>query len=494
MLRKKLEKFSKVTALVALSMTTAQALPIDWHGVFGVDTTLIDSFRRVKSTTANKPMSANLGSQEIDLATGADKASFQSYIFRLNPHIIVNDSASFKAEFTSGYGRGGFLGDDRAVDGNSGNGFGNALYVQNKSSGSDSLVINKAYMELYSDTATYVVGRQSSHWGLGALVNGGDNTWDRHSYTRDGLTAKIKIGNFQIEPYWAKIDSSGSLARTTKVSEIGTALVYDNVDRDIAFGILYSKKKNKPGNATTDTNTTTIGSGNYALGETNITVTDLYFKKLFGNFTIEAEVPIISGELGNVYNAQSVKVNSKSFIFETGYKLSDSWKLELNFGSVSGHNGSTTGYEAMYLNPNYQIANLLFRYNLQAINDPSNQNVYDSYMTNAKYIKFAGVYNSDKWSWVAAVIWAKANETAKNGQSSYNHTNNKIFTAADTQSDDLGVELDLNFDYHWNNAVNIGGSLGYLFTGDYYAFTNDPNSKNKTENSFALQLRTSVEF
>lgn len=492
MLRKKLENFSKATALVALSMTTTQALPIDWHGVFGVDTTLIDSYRRVKSTTANKPISTNLGSQEIDLASGTDKASFQSYLFRLNPHLIVNDSASFKAEFTSGYGRGGFLGDDRAVESSSSNGFGNALYVQNKSSGTNDLVINKVFMELYSDTATYVVGRHSSHWGLGALVNGGDETWDRHTYTRDGVTAKIKIGNFQIEPYWAKIDSAQTLSRKTKVSEIGAGLLYDNVDRDIAFGILYSKKKNKPGNTTADT--TTSSSASYALGETKITITDIYFKKLFGNLVFEAEVPIISGELGDVYGAsQNVKVNSKSFLFETGYKLSDSWKLALNFGSVSGHDGSTTNYGAMYLNPNYQIANLLFRYNLQAVGN-TGQNIYDSYINNATFIKVAGEYNSDKWSWVAALIWAKANETAANGKSSYNHTNNKIFTAADTQSDDLGIEVDLNFEYHWNNAVNIGGSLGYLFAGDYYSFTNDPNSKNQSNNSFALQLRSSVEF
>jgi len=493
-LRKKLENLSKVTALVALSMTTAHALPIDWHGVFGVDTTLIDSFRRVKSATANKPISTNSGSQEIDLASGTDKASFQSYVFRLNPHLIVNDSASFKAEFTSGYGRGGFLGDDRAVEKNSANGFGNALYVQNKPSGSNNLVINKAFMELYSDTATYVIGRHSSHWGLGALVNGGDDTWDRHTYTRDGLTAKIKIGNFQIEPYWAKIDSADSLSRDTKVSEIGAGLIYDNVDRDIAFGILYSKKKSKAGNSTADT--TTSSSASYALGETNITITDIYFKKTFGKFVLEAEVPIISGELGNVYGAspsQNVKVNSKSFLFETGYRLSDSWKLAVNFGSVSGHDGSTTNYGAMYLNPNYQIANLLFRYNLQAVGDRT-QNIYDSYISNATFLKVAGVYNSDKWSWIAALIWAKANETAKNGSSSYNHTNNKIFTAQDTQSDDLGMEIDLNFDYHWNNAVNIGGSLGYLFAGDYYSYTNDPTTKNQAKNSFALQLRSSVEF
>ncbi len=491
MLRKKFVYLSKVATLAALTISTAQALPIDWHGVFGVDTTLINNYRRVKNTTDNKPIATNVGSQEIGLGTGNEKASFQSYVFRLNPHIIVNDSASFKAELTSGYGRGGRLGDDRTTDATNDN-FGNALYIQNKSSSSESLVINQAYMELYSDTATYVIGRHTTDWGLGAVYNSGKGTWDRHAFSRDGVTAKIKIGNFIVEPYWAKIDSSGSLSRNTKANEIGAGLLYDNVDRDIAFGLLYAKKSNKAGNTRADTNTTGAPAA-YSLGETNVKVTDIYFKKIFGNFKLELEVPIVSGEVGKVYNTTSTKMNSKSFVFETEYKVNDSWTIAFDFGSISGHSGSTSSYEAMYLNPNYQVANLLFRYNLQAIGNTS-YNLYDSYMTNATYAKIAGEYKSDKWSWVAAMIWAKANETAKLGQSSYNHTNNKTFTAADTQADDLGMEIDLNFDYHWNNAVKVGGSLGYLFAGDYFSFTNDPTNKNTADNSFALQLNSSVEF
>ncbi len=491
MLRKKFIYLSKFAALAALTINTTQALPIDWHGVFGVDTTLIDNYRKIKNTTDNKPIASNIGSQEIGLGSGNEKASFQSYIFRLNPHIIVNDTASFKAELTSGYGRGGRLGDDSTTD-NTNDNFGNALYIQNKSSSSKSIVINQAYMELYSDTATYIIGRHSSDWGLGAVYNSGKDTWDRHAFSRDGVTAKIKIGNFLIEPYWAKIDSTGSLSRNTKSSEIGAGLLYDNVDRDIAFGLLYSKKNNKQDNPTTDTNTTGASSA-YALGETDVKVTDIYFKKIFGNFKLEVEVPIISGELGKVYNTDSTKVNSKSFIFETEYKVSDSWTIAFDFGSISGHSGSRTSYEAMFLNPNYQVANLLFRYNLQAIGN-TNHNIYDSYMTNATYAKIAGEYKSDKWSWVAAMIWAKANETAKLGESSYNHTNNKVFTANDTQESDLGMEIDLNFDYHWNSAVKVGGSLGYLFAGDYFSFTNDPSNKNTADNSFALQLNSSIEF
>ena len=87
--------------ILILASGKAFTMPIDWHGVYGVDTTLVDNYRRVKSTTA--PTSIPAGSQEQQLANGAHSdASFQSYIFKLQPHLIVNDSATFKAEFTSG--------------------------------------------------------------------------------------------------------------------------------------------------------------------------------------------------------------------------------------------------------------------------------------------------------------------------------------------------------------------------------------------------------
>ena len=160
-------------ALTLITPITVWSLPIDWHGAFGVDSTLIDNYRRIEAVSDN---SGTAGTQEVPLAPGAHaNASWQSYVFRLNPVIIVNDSASLKGEISSGYNRGGTLGEDSTRnDPNSANNFGNSLYYYNQSTGNNSLVMNKFYMELYSDTATYQIGRHSFHWGLGALMNAGD--------------------------------------------------------------------------------------------------------------------------------------------------------------------------------------------------------------------------------------------------------------------------------------------------------------------------------
>ena len=108
-------------ALLAVVPATSFALPIDWHGAFGVDTTLISGFRKIKSTTDQT--STDLGSQEVALdAGGKDSANWLSYVFKLAPTMIINDAATFKAELTTGYANGGMLGDSSQTDANGANG------------------------------------------------------------------------------------------------------------------------------------------------------------------------------------------------------------------------------------------------------------------------------------------------------------------------------------------------------------------------------------
>ena len=463
------------------------AVPIDWHGVFGADTTIIDNYRRVEALHETK---TGVGSEEVSLAGGKTNASFQSYIFHLNPHVVINDSTSFKSELSLNSGsRSQFLGDSQKPG--NGDGFGTALYPQNFANNSSGLAANQFYMELYADTATYIIGRHTSHYGLGAVINSGDNIWDRHAFARDGISMKVRLGNFTINPYWGKVAHGGTLTDGTRVKDYGASLIYDNLERDLGFGILYGKKKNSSLNDTIDSE---ISGTATALGKTDVKVTDLYFKKGFGKFSFQLEVPLISGDIGNAYgNDRNAKYNAKAIIFETKFDLSDSVTIGLNGGKVDGDGGTSSSYEAMYLNPNYKIANLLFAYNLNAINGASSS-LYNSYVTNVTYLKLFANFKSSKWNWTPAFIWARANEVAKKGVMFHDHMRNRQVMAQDTQSDDLGMEIDLNFTYDWNDALQIGGKSAYLLTGDYFAFTNDPVNKNKADNSYLLQLNAIVHF
>ena len=498
----------KFLAFSIILPSLSQAIPIDWHGAFGVDITQIGNYNRLDQSSNAENI--NYGSQEVLSPEGGDSnASWGSYLLKLAPIIIINDVATFKGEISSGYARGGILGDgmSQSLD----LGMGNALYPHNFPDKGNALILNKFLVELYADTATYRIGRHDSHFGLGTVINAGNDDWDRFSTVRDGITLDVQLGNFFIAPYWAQISSSDSLSGNTNVKDYGIQLNYKNVPRDVSFGILYSSKTSADFHSTMKT-----GIKNRCLDTENkevpcndenteedllpirgadITITDFYFQKKFHDFQFALEIPLIDGTLGNLFGKEQGEVGYKAraIIFESSYQISPKWSLQLNAGEVSGDSGKERQFEAMYLHPNYKIANLLFRYNRAAV-ATKGRNAYDSYLTNARYLKLAGEYAAQKWTWKWAFIKAWALTTAQAEKVSFNHQTNKRFEAKQDQNSDLGLEFDINFKYQWNSDISINGSFGYLLTGDYWKFTNDPGFGPNTKNSYALQLQTAVSF
>ena len=172
--------------------------------------------------------------------------------------------------------------------------------------------------------------------------------------------------------------------------------------------------------------------------------------------------------------------------------LLSKWDIGINAGQISGDKGNSGKFEATYLHPNYQIADLMFRYHWPSFNEGT-KNVFDSSITNARYAKFYGNYKTDKWTWKGAFIFANALETAKAGGRSYHHEENYAFDSNEKQSNDLGYELDFGFDYRWNPNVMISGYYGYWFVGDYYEFTNSADKLGLT-NVHGGGLRATLEF
>jgi hypothetical protein len=474
--------------LLAVVPATSFALPIDWHGAFGVDTTLLSGARRIKSKAA--VTATNDGSQEVGLDAGEKQtAEWQSYVFKLAPTMIINDAATFKGELTTGYANGGYLGDSFQTDAANTNNV--PAYYHTQSTNGSNVNVRKAYLELYSDTATYQIGRHTANWGLGAIYNDGNDTWDRHSSIRDGITMKLKIGNFYVRPFWSKVSNGGGITMATAAKEFGTGLLYDNPERDIAFGLMYTIRNNNADSAlkqAIDSPYTSV-----SLGESSVKITDIYFKKELGKFDAAVEVPLVSGDLGKNAAGQARSYSAKAIIVQTNYKASDFWTFGFDGGKVAGDDGSSLKFGALYLNPNYQVANILFRYNLNAIKD-HNQSIYDSYITNTLYLKLKSSYSTEKWIFDSGLIYAKAEQVAKAGSVAYNHTKNKIFNAVTNQSKNLGTEIDLNATYKWNNEIRIGGGFGYLITGDYYSYTNDAANLNEAKSSMLIQVNTSVTF
>ena len=489
------KRFRLISSLFisTLSINSAMALPIDWTGVFGADTHIISNTCRTTDTVAAKT-NPKTGTQGI---TGDCGANFQTYVFKLNPQIIVNDGVTLKGELSSGYIRGGFAGDNSA---NNRDGSGNNAYFFTTPAQRSGLNVNQMYMELYADTALVKIGRMSKHYGLGIVYDAGNDPWDRFFSMYDGIEAEMKIANFSLIPYYAKISSYNDNATPNPASqpsgsfdvrEIGMTAKYDNKVRDLVFSVLYAKRTSESKN--TLYNADSVNSATNLRGKTEVTVIEPFISKKWNKLKVAFEASIQSGDYGNVYNDNTnTKLAANAYILEAKYELNPKWDLGFTGGQVSGSKGNSGKFEAAYLHPNYQIADLMFKYNYAAFTE-GGRSVFDSSITNTRFYKINGHYKTDKWLWKGALIMASALETSSGSGRAYHHEESYSYGSTKKQSSNLGYELDFGFDYKWNPNVTVSGYYGYWKVGDYYAFTNDTKELSLA-NVHGGGMRATLEF
>lgn len=491
--------------LLALSLVvfsaSSFALPIDWGGSLAFDTVMLSNFR--KTTDAVDKPTAQAGTQGIQ--DGNDGAQFHTYIFKLNPHLIVNDAVSVKGELSSGHARGGFMGGNsaQAESGSAGGAYYNTVPA-NRSS----LNVNQLYAELYADTALIKVGRYAKGYGTGAILNTGSGTFDRFFTQYDGVEAQMQIGNFSLTPHWARLNSFGDGANgnddraqasgTADVRELGLIAAYTNKATNTVASIAYIKRSSESNNGLYIVNDE-IAAGPIGVpttsprGKTNVTLINAYFEKKWEKFDLKVEVPLMSGEYGNVYgDGNNASVSSSAVLVESLWKPSHRWELGIHFGQVGGDDGDSDNFEGMQLNPNYHIAELMFRYNYSAFNE-ARGSIFDSGITNARFLKLHAHYKTDKWTWSAAAIMANAMETAQAGKKAYHHQEHYRFTAAEDQAESYGTEVDLAFAYQWNPNVTVSGFIAYWLVGDYFAFSNEATEL-ETTNVLGSGLRLGITF
>jgi hypothetical protein len=469
------------------------ALPIDWTGVFGADTNMINNTCRTNDDVTKVP-TAKTGTQGI---SGDCDANFQTYIFKLNPQIIVNDGVTLKGEFSSGHIRGGFAGDNSA---NNQDGSGNNAYFFTTPAQNSGLNINQMYMEMYADTALIKIGRMSKQYGLGIIYDAGNDPWDRFFSMYDGIEAEMKIGSFSLIPYYGKISSTSTSNTGDKaersgsfdVRELGVVAKYDNKNRDLIVSVLYAKRSSETKNTLYNADSDTTDSN--PRGSTSVTVIEPFISKKWNKLKVALEGSLQSGEYGDVYqDGSSSKLAASAYILEAKYDLNPKWDLGLIAGQVSGDKGSTGKFEAAYLHPNYQIAELMFKYNYAAFSE-GGRSIFDSSITNSRFYKIHANYKTDKWLWKGALIMANAMETAEGGgKKAYHHEESYAFISDKKQDKNMGFELDFGFDYKWNPNVTISGYYAYWKLGDYYAYSNDTEELSLA-NVHGGGLRATLEF
>jgi hypothetical protein len=203
---------------------------------------------------------------------------------------------------------------------------------------------------------------------------------------------------------------------------------------------------------------------------------------------------MLSGNLANTYNTGDADFDTSGYIFESKYMPGERWTLGLNAGMIKGDDGSTGSFEGLYLHPNYQIAEVLYRYNYHGFSNANQYNIFNSSITNSTYAQLFAHYKRGEWAWKLSFLWAQANQTASAGEQFYNHDKNVLQEANTDQADDLGYEVDASFEYQWNPSVVFSGFVGYHFVGDFYRFSNEADNELETVNIMSSGMRLNVLF
>ena len=464
--------------ILIFSSFSAFAVPIDWKGTLAFDTNILNDVRRTSDNCT-----ATAGSQCID--PQEDNARFQSMILKLNPNIIVNDGVTIRGELTTGGVRGVNLGDSTNVDDNG------DIYSYYAQTTSSALNVNQLYAEVFADTAQFRVGRFARHFGLGALVNGGTETWDRFFSGYEGAEANLKLGNFKLSPMWAKLHTGEgqNTGQTTAPNgaydayEVSVEALYDDPNRNLKVGVYYAIREIERRDEL------------YNAGTQNTTLIDVFFKKDWDKVSIGLEVPMLTGEVGDLYNTtdDNQDFDTNAYIFEGAYRMSDNWSFNLHAGLVKGDDGSSTNtFEGMYLHPNYKFSEVIFKYNYAAFMN-GNKDIFNASVVNTTYAALTAHYKGVEWSWNLGFVWAKANEVASSGKDFYDHDAREVVTATEDQADDMGYEVNVSFDYQWNPSVVFTGFLGYHAVGDFYSFTNSSDELETTD-VMNTGMRFSVNF
>lgn len=472
---------------------TASALAIDWAGYFRADHSYV---RNVQ-------------------AEGKPSTTVSSAFLKLKPKVLVNDNVIIRSEWNVGDPVAGFFG--RGVP----------RYDRNNSlsTGKDGMDISAArlWLDVHTDFGTLQVGRAPFHWGLGVIFNSGDNTFDRYQSSSDTIRLISKFGYLSLMPIYAKNSMGRSAAGgrnptndavlkgTDDVTDYGLGLKYENPEEDLSVGGLFYKRNagDSQGTYYNPSTSTTFTPGSNGM---NLKLINVYAKKSWSRFELGAEVPIFSGEIGDVNGVGARnKYDATAVAIETALKF-ETWKHSLKLGSVPGQGPATTtnrgrDFKAMEFHRAYKLGHILFNYNLggfgaanpDAIAGRANaaDNVvspYDSAVTNAKYVMFATEKKWEQWGLGVGVVWAQANQTAATGKDAYNHRARQWYTSTQTQGKDIGIEVDLGARYNWDDSISFGADVGYLMPGDYLKALDSVTNQGTTKKVLAGSITASTIF
>lgn len=468
-----------------------QALDFDWHGQFQTETNWLFGYSHGKVD----PDLTNDEGYFIPY-NGSSPASFQNLFLSLKPRVIVNDNISIHSDFWVGTRDNGFFGSSGSLASN----------AQNTRSNLASIQANLFYAQLATDFGTFQAGRAPLHWGLGLIWNHSNQIMSRLPSTGDLLKLDVKLGAFKFTPAVIKYSNGtnlgGTLASTPSSTVAGWSgaadyslgISYENMDDQLDAGLLFLRRL--AGQNSAFVNPMSVNTSGFSGYSFNIW--DFYAKKKAGIFTLAAEVPLMSGQVGGA------KASSLGLAAKVDAQVSESWLISFQGGQAQGQEGGTAGasasqYSAFYFHPDYRPGLILFNYNRRNFSNPgagASSPYYDP-VTNARFFSLSGTYSTGKWTHTGTLVYASALEVAsgKSGDTYYNQWDGIFHTMNGGAKQDsvLGFEVDYGLGYQWDSALRLGLNTGLLVPGKFYAFNNS-GTTNAQKTVFATQMSIQVNF
>lgn len=461
-------KLFKITGALALLVSAqAQALSLDWSGVYRFEWTEID-----------KP----------SLGSPSERKAYGLNFLELSPTIVAADGVNVKTRFqvmSNSVYHSSQLGDIWGM--NHGNG---SPYLSGNQ-GETEIEVRELYLNFNQEYGALIAGRAPLNFGLGMTYSSGDGAFDHWYTTRDMVGYKIVLGNWFIMPMLTRMQSAGYNQGGT-VATNAIHLQYESEDKTSVLGIL---QENTTGANSalgyTATQTEALGGlGATAPGNMKIQKTNVYIAREFSTFGFKVEAGFQSGSTG-ITNAggESVDINGHGLAAELYIpQKSSKWGYSMKLGMATGKDEGSKDFGAYAFHRNYNVGMLLFNHRLGQ-RDFLQTRAYQPDGTSV------GASADDEMvsnaAFVAPVIAYDWNERIQiRNTLVYGYLFNEVQSSVDSAKD-LGLEWDIELVYKPSARVQWVNQVGLLFPGEAFRNGND-NLGN--EFTFGFVTKAAISF
>lgn len=462
-----------IFCLLGLSMTrTAQALSLDWKGVY-----------RSEWTEVSRPT----------LATPYGAKSYGLNYLSLSPHIIASDGVNIVSKFdilgnqNSAYQSAQFgqiWGQGWPENGAS---YQNNVYAQNQQT--SYLGVSQMYLNINQEYGSLVVGRAPIEFGLGIMYNAGNGVFDHWATTEDLVAYKVIIDNFFIMPMFGRVYSP-TPAQGNTVQDLMIQAQYESKESGSMIGLMHRTRKASPGVNDVPVASNYIPQAATLNGDFATQTESFVLGREWDSFAFKFEGDFISGDTGALTAAgQNVKASSYGVAAELLFPrkaTKTEWNIRL--GMASGNDPTTASYQGFQFNRNYDVALLLFNHRLgqkdfmssALIRDPSknaSNSLDDEAIGNAMYVSPKFTY-----AWTDHLDLSNIFTYARMMANS---------TGASNLDKNLGFEWDVELDYKASERIRWLNELGIFFPGK--AFRNGDDGL-ETATTFGFNSELAISF